>query len=69
MKEKPVRVDPQKFPDSRPTDPSKQEQQPMLSDFGLYKCQACGKMVIGYEKEQHVKEVHKGKDVGYEKLR
>jgi hypothetical protein len=24
--------------------------QPMLSDFGLYKCQICGKMVMGYEK-------------------
>jgi hypothetical protein len=43
--------------------------QPMLSDFGLYKCEACGKMVMGFEKEQHAKEVHKGKEAGYKKLR
>ena len=34
--------------------------QPMLSDFGLYKCVQCGKMVMGYEKEKHAAEVHKG---------
>jgi hypothetical protein len=43
-------------------------EQPMLSDFGLYKCQVCGKMVMGYEKENHVKDVHGGKSVEWRKV-
>jgi hypothetical protein len=34
--------------------------QPMLSDFRLYKCLLCGNMVIGYEKERHGEDVHRG---------
>ncbi len=46
-----------------------QESQPMLSDFGLYKCGVCGKMVMGFEKGNHVREKHNGSDVNWEKLR
>jgi hypothetical protein len=42
--------------------------QPMLSDFRLYKCLQCGKMVMGYEKEKHVKDVHGGKSVEWKKI-
>ena len=43
--------------------------QPSFTDFGLYKCQVCGKMVMGIEKEDHQMEVHKGKAPKYKKLR
>jgi hypothetical protein len=39
--------------------------QPMLSDFGLYKCPLCGKMVMGYEKENHAKEKRGGKSIEF----
>ncbi len=40
-----------------------------FSDFGLYKCPVCGKMVMGFDREGHVKEAHKGKQVEWKKLR
>jgi len=43
--------------------------QPMLSDFGLYRCPLCGKMVMGYEKEGHQKEKHYGKSVEWKRLK
>jgi len=43
--------------------------QPMLSDFGLYKCVQCEKMVMGFEKDVHVAEVHKGKSAEWKKIR
>jgi len=43
--------------------------QPMLSDFGVYKCGSCGKLVMGYGKEEHEKDVHKGKNVEWKKMR
>jgi hypothetical protein len=30
----------------------------ILSNFGLYKCGICGKMVMGYEKDGHAREKH-----------
>jgi hypothetical protein len=69
VKEKPVRIEAQNPPDPQPALSSKQEQQPMLSDFGLYKCQACGKMVMGYEKEDHVREKHRSQAVEWKKIR
>jgi hypothetical protein len=45
------------------------EAQPMLSDFGLYKCGICGKMVMGFEKESHKREKHDGKTVEWKKLK
>ncbi len=43
--------------------------QPMMSDFGLYKCRACGKMIMGYEKENHVNNSHGGRSVEWNKMR
>jgi hypothetical protein len=43
--------------------------QPMLSDFGLYKCAECGKMVMGYEKEKHAAEVHQGAVVEFIRIK
>jgi len=45
------------------------EGQSMLSDFGLYKCESCGKMVIGFEKGNHVQEEHGGKSVEWRKIK
>ena len=43
--------------------------QPTLTDFGLYKCEVCGKMVMGFEKVNHEQEKHGGKGVGCRKVR
>jgi hypothetical protein len=43
--------------------------QPMLSDFGLYKCIPCDKMVMGYEKENHEKKVHGGRSVEWRRIK
>jgi hypothetical protein len=43
--------------------------QTMLSDFGLYKCGECGKMVMGFEKENHIREAHEGKWIEWKKLK
>ena len=39
------------------------------SDFGLYKCLDCGKMVMGYEKDNHLVEMHGGGSVEWRKIR
>jgi len=43
--------------------------QPTLTDFGLYKCEVCGKMVMGFEKANHEQEKHGGKGVDWKKMR
>lgn len=43
--------------------------QPTLTDFGLYKCEVCGKMVMGFEKANHEREIHGGKGVEWKKVR
>ena len=43
--------------------------QPTFSDFGLYKCAACGKMVMGFEKVNHEQEKHGGKGVEWVKVK
>lgn len=43
--------------------------QPTLTDFGLYKCDICGKMVMGYEKANHEQEKHGGKRIEWKKVR
>jgi len=43
--------------------------QPTLTDFGLYKCEVCGKMVMGFEKANHEQEKHGGKSVQWKKVR
>jgi hypothetical protein len=61
----PAKSAPKKEPKAVEVDPA----QPMLSDFGLYKCQVCGKMVMGYEKEKHSAEKHGGKSVEWKKVK
>jgi hypothetical protein len=43
--------------------------QPTFTDFGLYKCGVCGKLVMGYEKAIHEREIHDGKRVEWRKVR
>jgi len=43
--------------------------QPGFSDFGLYKCLACGKMVMGFEKKNHEREIHGGKGIEWKNVR
>ncbi len=72
QKSKPVRV----FAPQPAIKPNEEEIKPVeptlaqmgFSDFGLYKCQVCGKMVMGFDREAHVKEAHVGKRVEWKKL-
>ena len=48
-------------PDSGP-------QQMSLSDYALYKCQECGKLVMGYARPDHEKSNHKGRSVEWKKM-
>ncbi|MGQ9834338.1 MAG: Eco57I restriction-modification methylase domain-containing protein, partial [Candidatus Villigracilaceae bacterium] len=61
-------------PSSPVAPPAKKESdspagQPTLTDFGLYKCEVCGKMVLGFEKTNHEQEKHGGKSVEWKKVR
>jgi len=38
------------------------------SDYSLYKCSGCGQMVLGFDKDIHIQQMHHGKDPGYLKL-
>ena len=38
------------------------------SDYSLYKCQGCGQMVLGFAKDEHVKDVHGGEGQGFGRL-
>lgn len=40
-----------------------------LTDFRLYMCEVCGKMVMGFEKVNHEQEKHGGKSVDWKKIR
>jgi len=61
-KEKPARAVKEKAVQETPG-------QPTFSDFGLYKCGACGKMVMGFDRENHAREAHKGKGVEWVKVK
>jgi hypothetical protein len=43
--------------------------QTSFTDFGLYQCKACGKLVMGYEKGNHQREKHGEKGVEWKKVR
>lgn len=45
------------------------EAQPTLTDFGLYKCDNCGKLVLGFDMANHEQEKHGGKSVEWKKLK
>lgn len=42
---------------------------PTLGDYGLYKCSLCGRLVIGFLKDEHAMEQHRGKAVEWKKVR
>lgn len=74
----PVREEPAAVKQPKPVkrEPAVKEQekeetpmQPALSDFGLYKCSVCGKMVMGFEKEKHEQEKHRLQPVEWKKMR
>ncbi len=44
-------------------------EQPSFTDFGLYQCEGCGKMVMGFDRENHAREEHKGKGVEWRKVK
>jgi hypothetical protein len=58
-------------------EPESEEEKPVqpmtmqasFTDFGLYLCAACGKRVIGFEKERHAREVHGGKKLEWVKVK
>jgi hypothetical protein len=58
--------------DAKPTQaPAQVKEEPSAaktSDYGLYKCSECGSMVMGFTKEEHVREVHGGKPVEWKKM-
>ena len=65
-----IQVKPQEqAPKPAEEEPVQPEAQPTLTDFGLYKCEACGKMVLGFDKENHEREKHSGKSVEWRKVR
>jgi len=37
--------------------------------YAIYRCQECGKLVLGFDRETHRQRAHQGKTVGYEKIR
>ena len=43
--------------------------QPMPSDFSVYKCLRFEKMVMGFEKDTHVREQHEVRPVEWKKIR
>ena len=42
------------------TEPIEVIEIPLQSDYDLYKCGQCGKLVIGHDREHHSKEYHHG---------
>jgi hypothetical protein len=44
-------------------------EQASFTDFGLYKCEWCGNMVMGFDREKHVLQVHGGKDEKWRKVK
>ncbi len=67
VKEKPARAVKEKPVQETPGQPT--AMQASFSDFGLYKCGACGKMVMGFDRENHAREAHKGKGVEWVKVK
>lgn len=69
---RPVFGQPIKKPRQSPLVPklSKEEKdgQLTLSDWSLYRCAECGALVPGFSRQDHLRDVHGGKDVEWEKL-
>jgi hypothetical protein len=54
---------------SKRKEPAQNDSPPLMSDFGLYKCLSCEKMVMGFDRESHIHEAHKGKKVEWRRMR
>ncbi len=55
-------------PEVSTTDPAPLDQ-PSFADLGLFKCLTCGKLIMGADKNSHIKEVHHGTQVEWKQLR
>ncbi len=44
-------------------------EQSSFTDFGLYQCGICEKMVMGYDRENHTRQEHKGKGAEWKKVK
>jgi hypothetical protein len=49
-------------------EPAPEEKSAEVSDYSLYKCQGCGQMVLGFDREKHVEDVHGGESQGFGRL-
>jgi len=56
------------FDFSQEEDPEVEEKADTPTDYGLYKCQVCGKLVMGYARSEHVDEKHGGQAVEWKKV-
>jgi hypothetical protein len=52
-----------------PEGPARKDAQPSMIDFSVYRCLKCDKIVIGYDRNNHINEVHKGNEVEWKKIR
>jgi hypothetical protein len=43
--------------------------QPAFSDFGLYKCGICGKLAMGFDRQDHTQQAHQGHATEWSKVR
>jgi hypothetical protein len=51
-----------------PTPKAAPQSQMPLMDYTLYKCQGCGKMVLGFDQAGHTSKAHQGVNPGYKKV-
>jgi len=66
-------VQPTAIKETIPSKPTKDGSLPIVnsiptSDYSLFRCNGCGQMVIGFDKENHVQTLHRGKDPGIVKI-
>lgn len=50
------------------TDAQPEEPQPGESNYSLYRCSLCDKRVFGFDRQNHIREVHNGKKVDFSKI-
>jgi hypothetical protein len=62
--EKPVKSE----PTLSKSNPLKTSDDTEATDYGLYKCSECGSFFAGYEREEHVNQVHGGQAVNWKKM-
>ncbi len=67
----PAAAEPPAAPPPAPVSAAPQEPppSPAATDYGLYRCAACGKMVLGFSREEHIRQAHGGQAIQFEKIR